>query len=90
MNNKSRKIRIESTLKNHFEPKLLVVRDDSKQHEGHIHVDQGSKETHFYVKMILNFPDNFSKVALHRKVYELLDQEFTEGLHALELDLRKK
>ena len=53
MNNKSRKIRIESTLKNHFEPKLLVVRDDSKQHEGHIHVDQGSKETHFYVKMYL-------------------------------------
>ena len=88
MNNYSRKTRIESILKTNFTPKLLIVRDDSKQHQGHVQVDEGSLETHYYIKMVIDFPEGLTRVALHRKVYKLLEKEFSKGLHALELNLR--
>ena len=86
MKKNSRKKRIEIILKKNFSPKVLLVRDDSKKHEGHSQVSKNIKETHFFIKMILN-NCTMTKVNLHRKVYNLLDNEFTNGLHALELDL---
>ena len=82
----SRKTRIESLLKKNFSLKKLIVRDDSKKHEGHSQVAQNPKETHFFIQMVLN-NNNITKVSLHRKVYNLLDNEFSSGLHALELDI---
>ena len=86
----SRKKRIESLLRKNFSFKILVVRDDSKKHEGHSQVAQNSSETHFFIKMVLNNNNNnkTTKVSLHRKVYGLLDNEFSSGLHALELDIK--
>ena len=49
-----RKKRIEIILKKHFSPKVLLVRDDSKKHEGHTQVSRKAKETHFFIKMVLN------------------------------------
>ena len=86
MKEDSRKKRIETILKKNFSPKVLLVRDDSKKHEGHSQVSRNAKETHFFIKMILN-NCTLTKVNLHRRVYNLLDNEFTTGLHALELDL---
>ena len=86
MKEDSRKKRIETILKENFSPKVLLVRDDSKKHEGHSQVSRNSKETHFFIKMALN-NCTLTKVNLHRKVYNLLDNEFSTGLHALELDL---
>ena len=83
----SRKRRIETILKKNFSPKVLLVRDDSKKHEGHSQVSRNAKETHFFIKMVLN-KCTLTKVNLHRKVYNLLDNEFTTGLHALELNLK--
>ena len=88
MNRGSRKERIEKILQASFSPKLLVVRDDSKKHEGHNQISKNSKETHFYIQMQLNSNKIINKVNLHRKVYSLLDGEFSNGLHALELDLK--
>ena len=88
MNRHTRKERIENTLQAFFSPKLLVVRDDSKKHEGHNQISKNSKETHFYIQMQLNGNQIIGKVNLHRKVYSLLDNEFSSGLHALELDLK--
>ena len=88
MNRDSRKARIEKILKEFFSPKLLVVRDDSKKHEGHMQISENSKETHFYIQMQLNGYKTINKVNLHRKVYSLLNSEFSSGLHALELDLQ--
>ncbi len=85
----SRKERIENVLNKSFAPQTLVVRDDSKHHQGHMQVDAGSEETHFYVKMTLDFPKGDTKITLHRKVYKLLEKEFAGGLHALELKLTK-
>ena len=88
MNKDSRKERIEKILQAFFSPKLLIVRDDSKNHEGHNQINKNSKETHFYIQMQLNDYKTINKVTLHRKVYSLLDNEFSSGLHALELDLK--
>ena len=87
MKEDSRKKRIETILKKNFSPTVLLVRDDSKKHEGHSQVIRNAKETHFFIKMILN-NCTINKVNLHRKVYSLLDNEFATGLHALELDLK--
>ena len=87
MKEDSRKKRIETILKKNFSPSVLVVRDDSKKHEGHSQVINNTKETHFFIKMILD-NNTITKVNLHRKVYNLLDNEFNTGLHALELDLK--
>ena len=82
-----RKKRIEVILKKNFSPSVLLVRDDSKKHEGHSQVSRNAKETHFFIKMVIS-DCNITKVNLHRKVYNLLDNEFNTGLHALELDLK--
>ena len=87
MKEDSRKKRIEAILKKNFSPSLLLVRDDSKKHEGHSQVSRNAKETHFFIKMVLS-NCTITKVNLHRKVYNLLHNEFTTGLHALELDLK--
>ena len=87
MNKVSRKNRIERILIKNFSPKVLLVRDDSKKHEGHSQVGSNLEETHFFIRMVLE--NNIkNKVSLHRKVYSLLDNEFSSGLHALELDLQ--
>ena len=86
MKEDSRKKRIETILKKNFSPKVLLVRDDSKKHEGHSQVSRNAEETHFFIKMILN-NCTLTKINLHRKVYNLLDNEFSNGLHALELDI---
>ena len=88
MNELFRKKRIESVLRKNFSLKMLLVRDDSKKHEGHSQINQNSRETHFFVKMVLNNSNAMTKVSLHRKVYSLLDSEFSSGLHALELDIK--
>ena len=54
MKENSRKKRIESILRKNFSPTILLVRDDSKKHEGHSEVSRSVKETHFFVKMVLN------------------------------------
>ena len=87
MKEDSRKKRIETILKNNFSTTELLVRDDSKKHEGHSEVSKNAKETHFFIKMTLN-NCTITKLNLHKKVYSLLDNEFNTGLHALELDLK--
>ena len=87
MKEDSRKKRIETIIKKNFSPKELMVRDDSQKHEGHSQVSRNEKETHFFIKMVLN-NCTINKVNLHRKVYNLLDNEFNTGLHALELELK--
>ena len=87
MDSNARKKRIVTTLKNAFDPVFIEVRDDSKQHAGHQSIEEGAMETHFYINMVTLSFRGYSKVKMHRKVYELLKEEFKSGLHALELEL---
>jgi BolA protein len=84
----ARKKRIETTLINAFDPISIEVRDDSKLHAGHQNIEEGAKETHFYINMVSLSFRGLSKVMMHREVYDLLKDEFVMGLHALELELR--
>ena len=87
MYSNARKKRIEATLKNAFDPISIEVRDDSKHHAHHQSIEEGAEETHFYISMVSLSFRGLSKVKMHRKVYELLKDEFERGLHALELEL---
>jgi BolA protein len=83
----ARKKRIEVLLKNAFDPVSIEVRDDSKHHASHQSIEEGAKETHFYINIVSSSFKGLSKVKMHRQVYELLKDEFKSGLHALELEL---
>ena len=88
MDYNARKKRIEVLLKNAFDPVSIEVRDDSKHHARHQGIEEGAKETHFYINIVSLSFRGLSKVKMHRQVYELLKDEFKSGLHALELELR--
>ena len=87
MDSNARKKRIEVLLKNAFDPVSIEVRDDSKHHSSHQSIEEGAKETHFYINIVSLSFRGLSKVKMHRQVYELLKDEFKSGLHALELEL---
>lgn len=87
MDSTARKRRIEISLRKAFDPVSIEVRDDSKHHAGHQNIEEGAIETHFYIHMISLSFKGLNKVSMHRKVYDLLKDEFEKGLHALELEL---
>ena len=45
-------------------------------------------ETHFYIKIKSSYFNNKSKLSMHKIVYDILKEEFSKGLHAVELDLK--
>lgn len=83
----TRKDRMESLLKQAFQPKEISVLDVTFEHAGHPGMTKDSKETHFRIKMVSNVFQGKSTVEQHRMVYSLLGPEFKKGLHALEMDL---
>lgn len=76
--------RIEEKLREKFQPSLLEVKNNSHLHKGHIENDD-SGETHFAIKIAAEELKNLSKVAAHRKINEVVKDEFSRGLHALEI-----
>lgn len=85
--NSERKQRIKEILKKEFSPSLISIIDNSQKHEGHKGFDSKLKETHLYIKMRAKIFKNKKKKEMHQKVYSALKHEFSNGLHALELDL---
>ncbi|WP_039928989.1 BolA family protein [Leptospira yanagawae] len=83
----TRKVRMETILRETFLPKELLVLDVSLEHAGHPGMTKDSKETHFRIKMSSDSFQGKSTVEQHRAVYEVLGPEFKKGLHALEMDL---
>ncbi|WP_244241571.1 BolA family protein [Leptospira jelokensis] len=83
----TRKIRMETILRETFQPEELLVLDVSLEHAGHPGITKDSKETHFRIKMKSDSFQGKSTVEQHRAVYEILGPEFKKGLHALEMDL---
>ena len=63
-----------------------MVNDVSILHKGHNNYD-GKNETHFSIIINTNNKNNESKLSIHRKINELLKDEFNLGLHALEIKI---
>ncbi len=81
-----RKKRIESILLEKFSNWKTEVNDISILHKGHNNFD-GRGETHFIIILNSNSKNKESKLKIHRKINELLKNEFNSGLHALEIKI---
>lgn len=81
------KDRIEKTLQDNLNPEFLEVQNNSHLHAGHAG-DNGSGQTHFQVTISAQSLKNMNRVAAHRKINQLLADEFDKGLHALEIKMK--
>tara|TARA_B100000965_G_C19226450_1_gene598145 strand:- start:122 stop:376 length:255 start_codon:yes stop_codon:yes gene_type:complete len=78
--------RIEKILKKHFIEFDIKVIDNSFIHKGHNNFD-GSGETHILVEFFNNSKFKINRLEIHRKVNFLLEKEFKEGLHSIEIKI---
>ena len=80
----NRKKRIESILYENFKDSEIKVLDNSFEHNGHNNFD-GQQESHFQIILNKNSSYKESSLFTHRKINNLLKDEFLNGLHALEI-----
>lgn len=76
---------IRQKLETSLNPVVLEVEDVSYQHAGHAGVQRGASETHFNLKIVSPMFEGKTLVKRHRLVYELLQEELQNGLHALSI-----
>jgi BolA protein len=83
----SMKARIESKLRENFQPQTLEVVDESENHRGHAGWREGG-ETHFRIHMVAAAMAGKSRVERQRAVNRCLADELATTVHALAMDLR--
>ncbi len=76
---------IEQRLQAAFQPRELVVENESGKHAGHAG-DDGSGESHFNVVIRADAFAGLSRVARHRAVHKALG-DINTRVHALALDI---
>ena len=81
-----RKKRIERILSDNFKSWIIEVIDISYQHKGHNRFT-GKDETHFSVILYQNIKNDFKRIDIHKKINYLLKDEYSSGLHALEINI---
>ncbi|KAK4343956.1 hypothetical protein RND71_037050 [Anisodus tanguticus] len=82
---RSRGMRIKEKLEKELRPVELEVEDISYQHAGHAGVRGSDGETHFNLKVVSEEFEGKSLVKRHRMIYNLLQDELQNGLHALSI-----
>ena len=82
----NRKQRIIKLLEDELIEFSSEVIDNSELHKDH-HDFDGKEETH--IKIVLKQKTNisFKRIDIHRKVNDLLKNEFNKGLHSLEIKI---
>lgn len=75
---------IRTKLTDALSPILLEIVDESALHAGHAGARPGG-QTHFRLLIVSSAFKDLPRVARQRKVYGLLEKEFSAGLHALSL-----
>lgn len=85
---------IEAKLAEAFAPEHLEIIDESHLHAGHHHADSdhhatfdGSGETHFRVRLVSAAFAGQSRVARHRAINRVLQDELDAGVHALAIEV---
>jgi len=73
-------------LKKHLKPSFIEVIDESHLHANHNPAAKNGG-THFKVEIISDIFQGKSNVEKHRIVYQILDFELKNGVHALTLNL---
>lgn len=78
------KAKLEFILKKKFHPVYLKVTDDSHSHADH-NAAAASGGTHFSIVIVCEEFKEMPPLKRHRAVYQVLENEFKNGLHALAL-----
>ncbi len=78
----NRQQRIEAALRESLTPAHLEVINESDGHRG-----PPGRESHFRVVAVSDAFSDSAPVARHRRIYQLLADELSSGLHALSLHL---
>jgi BolA protein len=68
-------------------PHFLEVVDDSAKHEGHSGNLSGKGDSHFQIKISADILKKYKRIEQHRIINNLLQDEFSEGLHALSINI---
>jgi BolA protein len=84
---------IEKKIAEELSPEVLVVNDDSEKHANHKGLHDGhagvrSNESHFSVTVVSEQFAGMTPIKRHRLVNSILQKEFDDGLHALQLSTK--
>lgn len=77
---------LEEKLINNFSPSFLKIIDETHKHIGHAGNNNGA-ETHFKVIVVSDYFKDIPRVKRHREIYNLLDKELKDNIHALALEV---
>ena len=77
---------IEQKLREAFDPRELVVVDETETHRGHGGYQEGG-ESHWNLKIVSYVFAGQSRLARHRSVHAALGSDIMNKIHALALDL---
>jgi BolA protein len=78
---------IEKILNDHLKTQKIEVINKSHLHAGHLENDD-SGETHFEVRIESEELKKEGRIKAHRRINELLKDQFSQGLHALEIKIK--
>ncbi|MEG8099195.1 BolA family protein [Candidatus Liberibacter brunswickensis] len=78
--------RITEKIRYALSPDYLQVIDESHLHVGHQPGFNGLNETHIRIKIVSKSFIGISRILRHKKIYELLNKEIKEELHALSIE----
>ena len=82
----NRKKRINDKLKKNLKDFHILIEDNSHLHKGHNNFD-GKEETHILIKLFPQKKNKYNRLEIHRLVNKILIEEFSKGLHSLEIKI---
>ena len=82
----NRKKRINDKLKKNLKDFQILIEDNSHLHKGHNNFD-GKEETHILIKLFPQKKIKYNRLEIHRLVNKILIEEFSNGLHSLEIKI---
>ncbi len=77
---------ITEKLQQAFDPKELLVVDDSESHRGHAGYQEGG-QSHFNVRIRARAFEGQNRVARHRAIHAAIGPELIGRIHALAIDV---
>ena len=75
---------IKRKLSEHLDPQSVKVIDESHHHAGHAGAPAGG-ESHFRIEIISEAFKDLNRISRQRLVYQILNDELSGSVHALEL-----
>lgn len=78
--------RIKQILQKHFQDFKFKIIDNSLAHKGH-NSFEGEPETHLLLELTNVSSLKVNRLEIHRKINSLLNKEFQEGLHSLQIKI---